>query len=46
LSFGGLAYACNDTLAKAAITGIMRPTLSAAFALRPKHLDRPDYFVA
>jgi hypothetical protein len=42
LRIGGLAYACNDTLSEAAITDIMGPRLSAALALRPKHLDRPS----
>jgi hypothetical protein len=41
LRVGGLAY-CNDTLSEAAITDIMGPRLSAALALRPKHLDRPS----
>jgi hypothetical protein len=45
LRVGGLAYGCNDTLSEAAITDIMGPRLSAGLALRPKHLDRPGYFV-
>lgn len=37
---------CNDALSEAANTDIMGPGLSAALALRPKHLDRAGYFVA